>query len=135
MCHVNGNISAADYDDSALQFVGLVSKGSTKEVDRSGDTFCIFSRNASFAAALGTDGEIEGLISLFSEVVQRDVFAHVDTAFDFDTEFFDDVDFCVNDIFLKLKGRDAVGHHAARLLILLKYGGMVSCKGKIIGAG
>ena len=94
----------------------------------------ILARNACFAASLATYCNVKCFVALSSKLVKCYILADFNSAFDFNTELADNIDFRFNNIFLKLVRRNSVCKHTAGFFVLFKNGGSVTGYRKIICA-
>ena len=125
-CHVDGHIAAANNYSLAGYRIAFVSADSAKEVHGGHDTFCILTGDTRFASALAADGNVECLVTLCTQFVQRHVLAHFNAALDLHAHGLDDVDFGIDHIFLQLEAGDAVAEHTAGLFVLFENHGGVT---------
>ena len=92
---------------------------------------CVLALDARLAAALAADGQVERGEALLAQLVERDVAPDLDAAADLDAHLAQHVDLGCDDVLLQLVGGDAVGHHAAGLLVPLEHDGVVAHVGEI----
>ena len=85
----------------------MIEIDSLQEADAGFNTFCIFTGNAGFSAALQTDGKIECLVSLFSQFANCDVFADFNTGSEFNAHCAQNIDFRFQNILFKTEVRNA----------------------------
>ena len=83
-------------------------------------SFRIVSRHSRSSSGAAADRNIECLVTLRAQFVQRDVLADLDAGLDLNAHLSHHVDLCLNDILLELVGRNTVAQHTACHLILLK---------------
>ena len=118
-CNVDRNVSAADHDCLSMQDgITACLVGFSQEVNAADSI--LFVRDVGFSAGLHTDGNIECLVTFFTQIFDRDVFADFNTAADVSTHHTDDFDLSINNVFLKTEVRDTVSQHAARFLFFFK---------------
>ena len=131
--HIHGHVSAADDDDVALQTDRVILIGPRQEADAELDAFRVLTGHAGPAATLQADGQIEGLIALSLEVLDRDVFSDFHAAFELDAHLAKHVDLRLDDVLFQTEGRNSVHQHTAGTALLLKYGDVVAAGPQIIG--
>ena len=95
---------------------------------------CVLARHSRQSSALASDCDIKRLVALRSQLVESDVFAHVDSRLELDSEFTQHVDFRFDDVLFEFVGRNAISEHTAKALVLFEHGGFVSLRGEIIRA-
>ena len=95
---------------------------STKEVNTSLYTFCVFARNACKTSTLHTDCDEECLVTLLTEFLNRYIRTNVNAILELNTHRFDDVDLRLNNVLLQTIGRNTVQHHTAGTRLTLEYG-------------
>ena len=83
------------------------------KVDTRHDAVCVTAGDIQLTAGLETDGHIETLIALLAQLRDGHVFSDLHAAAELDTEFTQDVDFCLHHVFFEAKTWNAVHQHAA----------------------
>ena len=132
---VDRDVSAADDDGFTGKLRDRAAERVFKEMHGDVGAFRGFIRDAGETAALAADRDIEGLIALLLQFVNRDIPADLHAAADLGAERADHVDFRGDDVLLQLVRRNTVLHHAARFLVLFKDRRLVAAGRKIVGAG
>ena len=133
--NVDSHVAAAHHNGAAGQRVDLATVDLAKEVDGYGHVLGILARNAGKAAALAANGNVEGLKALRAQLVERHVATDFHAIAELGTHQANDLDLGLDNILLQLKAGNAVGKHAARVLVLLEHDGPVALLGQIKGAG
>ena len=133
--NVDGHVAAAHYNGAAGQGIDLAAVNLAKEVDGHGHVLGILARNAGKAAALAANGNVEGLKALRAQLVERHVATDFHAIAKLGTHQANDLDLGLNDVLLQLKAGNAVGKHAARVLVLLEHDGLVALLGQVESAG
>ena len=131
-CGVNGNVSAADNHHLSVNLALHLSAVCVfQKLHRSCNVGRVFSLDAGQSAALATDGNVKRLVTLLTQLGNCHVLAHFHAEFDFHTHFPHDVDFGVDNFFVKLVARYTVGQHTACTLVLFKHGRIVAFLRKV----
>ena len=133
--NVDGHVAAAHHNGAAGQGIDLAAVNLAKEVDGHGHVLGILARNASKAAALAANGNVEGLKALCAQLVERHVATDFHAIAELGTHQANDLDLGLDNILLQLKAGNAVGEHAARALILLEHDRFVALLGQVESAG
>ena len=133
--NVDGHVAAAHHNGAAGQGIDLAAVNLAKEVDGHGHVLGILARNAGKAAALAANGNVEGLKALRAQLVERHFATDFHAIAELGTHQANDLDLGLDNILLQLKAGNAVGKHAARVLVLLEHDGLVALLGQIEGAG
>ena len=79
-----------------------------QEVDGGDGAGKCFTRNAGQFASLAADSHIEALVALFAELFYGDVLADLHSRANLHTNLSHDVDFSLDDVFIKFVGRNAI---------------------------
>ena len=82
---------------------------------------------------MATDSDIEGFVSLLLQFIDGNIFSDFHSAFDFNAELKENIDFSINDILFQLVGRNSITPPSARKRILLEDGRLISHRCKIVG--
>jgi len=120
--NVGSDVAAADDNDFAGHLNILARSDSPDEIDACANAFGILARDSHLAGTLKSRADIESVVSLSLEFLNRDVPADVNSHAKLYTELTKNVDFSINDILLKSERRDSVGQHAAWLGVSVEYG-------------
>ncbi len=132
---VNSYVTTADNNDFLRNLVVLVAVYFCKMINSGDDSSCVFVRNVCFSGALKTDSKVECLVALVTEFLNGYVLTNFNAALNLNAEFADNIDFSGNNVFLKFVRRNAVNHHAARLVMFFKDGRLVTHGSQVVGTG
>ena len=132
---VNCHVAAANNHNVAIKGGVALGHGVLKVVHGNVRALGGVARDARAPAALAANCHEEGLKALLAQLIERHVTANLDAAADLDAQALDDLDLGKQHVLLELVGRDAVHHHAAGLLVLLKHDGRVAEKCQVVRAG
>ena len=130
---VHGHVAAADDHDLAVHMLIFILQRIVQEVHRDARAERMVARHAGIAAALAADGDIEGQIALLAQLGDGHILADLHAAAEFHAELAQHVDLRGDHVLFQLEGGDAVGHHAAGLLVLFKHRGLVALRRQIVG--
>ena len=104
------------------------------KVDTRHDAVRVAAGDVQLAAGLETDGHIEALIALLAQLRAGHVFSDLHAAAELDTEFTQDVDFCLHHVFFKAEARNAVHQHAAGTCFPFKHRRAVALFSEVVCA-
>ena len=122
---IDSYVTASD-DNCFIRERKLSSVGSMQEIDGRLSAFSSFALDSRVSSTLASDGDIERLISFFSEIGECDVFSDFDSSLNLHTHLSHNLDFSVYYIFFKFVRRNTVSKHTSRNLIFLKYSWVIS---------
>ena len=122
---VHCGVSAADDGNLLAQFDFFVSDDLSQEVDTADNAFSIFARASNACGNPCADTE-QYSIEVASDSFERDVFADLGVADDFNAHHFDGCDFFVQYSLWKSVFRNAVTQHTAGLRHGLEYSNFVA---------
>ncbi len=132
--NVDGDVAAADHDGFTAEIDGFAGVDSAKEFDAGHRVRRVFAFDSGFAAALRADCDIERVVSLPAQFVERNVFADVYAGLERYAHLPEHVDLRVDDVFFKAERRDAERQHATKPLLFFKHGDRVAVQRKVIRA-
>ena len=132
---IDSHVATAHHDGAAGQRVNLATVDLAQKVDGHGHVLGILTRNTGEAAALAANGNVEGLKALLAQLVERHVSTDFHAIAELGTHQANDLDLGLDNILLQLKAGNAVGKHAARVLVLLEHDGLVALLGQVESAG
>ena len=104
----------------------MVLRNLMEEVHGGQNALGVLAGDIGFPAALAADGEIKGLVALAPQVIQGHILADLHAAANLHAHLPQHIDFRLDDRPVQLVAGDAVGQHAAGLLVLFKDGGLVA---------
>ena len=132
---VHGDVAAAD-DGALLADARLLAEVDlAQEVHAAVHAGELFARDADGRALLRTDGQIEALVALLTQLIDGDVLADLDAALEVDAHLFEHLDLGVDHVLLETEARDAEGQHAAGHLVFIEHGDVfVAHVRQIVGA-
>ena len=71
---------------------------------------------------------------MFTQLLYRDVLAHLHASSDIHADFAHDVDFGLDDGLVELVRRNAILQHTTRNFVLLEHRGLITHGGEVVGA-
>ena len=114
------HIAAADHYDIAAKPHGIILIDTAKEIDACYHAFRGFAGHAGKSSALKADGNVEGLETAVTQLLNRYVFADFHAALYFGAHALNDLDLSFYNIFLKTERRNAIHEHTAGAVLTLK---------------
>ena len=91
-----------------------------KEVNSCHNSVCILTRNVYLSSTLTAYCYVKCFVSIFTKLVECNVFSYFNTCLKFNTHLTENIDFCCNNILFKYEGRNTVNNHTSKLLIFLE---------------
>ena len=131
---IHGDIAAADDDDLLADGRPCAGVHFAQEVDSAPDTLQVLARDAESSGLLGTDGEIDGVIALLTQLLNGDVLSDLDAAAEDHAKFLEHVDLGVQHGLLQTEGRDSVAEHTAGKLVFVKHRHAIVVRREEVGA-
>ena len=106
--NVDCDITAADDNDITFKAYGVIEVDAAQEFDTGLDVLGVFARNTGHTAALHTDRNVECLVALMTQILDRDIASDIHTALEFHTHLTQDIDFRIDDFLLKTEVRNTI---------------------------
>ena len=108
---INGHVAAADDHGPAAHLIVLVVAHGAQQVHGGLDTRGFLAGHTGLAAALAADGQIERLVPVCAQVSQRYFLADLHAAADLNAQFFQNLNFGIDNVLLQFKRGDAIPQH------------------------
>ena len=105
-----------------------------QELDAGEHTLQIVARAAGRRALGGADGEVDRLVAVRAQRVERHVLADLNAEAELHAELLEHVDLRVDNVLLEAEARDAEREHTAGHGLLLKHGHGVALDGEVVRA-
>ena len=105
-----------------------------QELDAGEHARQLVARAAGRRALGGADGEVERLVALRAQRVERHVLADLNAGAELHAELLEHVDLRVDNVLLEAEARDAEREHAAGHGLLLEHGHGVALDGEVVRA-
>ena len=131
---VHGHVAAADDGAALAEGRVMAEVHGTQEVHAAVDARELLARDAELGRLLRADGDIEALVALRAQLLDGDVLADFDAAFEFNAHLAQDVDLGVEHVLFQAEARDAEREHAAGHRIAVEHGHGVALVGEVVGA-
>ena len=133
---VEGHVAAADDDHVLAHVDGRAEGGVAQQIDRREDALGVVAGDRQRAAALQADAQVDGLVAVAQQRVDREVGAGGLAALQLDAERQNAVDVLLQHVGLgQAVLGDAEAQHAARFGLGLEDGGLVAEQRQVAGAG
>ena len=133
--HVDGRVAAADDDHIARELLELAGIDFTQEVETALDAGEILAGDVELRRLLQADRDVERLVALFAQLLDGDVLADFNAAFELHAHLAQHVDLGLDNVLADAEARDAVDEHAAGHGFLLEHDRAVALNGQEVGAG
>ena len=129
---VDGDIAAADDGDLFADGRALAEVHGAQELDTGEHTLQIVARAAGRRALGGADSEVDRLVAVRAQRVERHVLADLNAEAELHAELLEHVDLRVDNVLLEAEARDAEREHAAGDGLFLEHGHGIALDGEIV---
>ena len=133
--HVDGRVAAADDDHIARELLELAGIDFAQEVEAALNTGEVFAGDVELRRLLQADRDIKRLVALFAQLLDGDVLADFDAAFELHAHLAQHVDLGLDNVLADAEARDAVDEHTAGHGFLLEHDRAVALDGQEVSAG